>query len=576
MNATNGKGRAGLRVIHRIVASVYLFAFIAIFPVCAQEAQTPVELQALPEEIAAQFNSRLETIDDLKEQVVDLGIRLEGGEGLQATIFAARLQTVKTQLFELTLSLAKDVASQQKAGFEVSELKAVVVDDIRTFPGQAVEAIDRLAQAIKFNYEDMGPRETVVNDKRLLIATGRIDAILSTLVTYTEIAAAMGFDASEQVEFLDDILTDAAANRSVFLDVAIAQVGLARSTAATLPNDEELPAWVSAAEARVQVASAGLRSTVDLMNRVGMDTRRYRQQIVTATGELTTAVLDVGVAAGLLSQWGKAILDAGKTQGPRLFFRALLVILILFVFFHFARLVQLGVEKALSANTVRISHLLKRMIVSMTKNLIMFVGILFALSQLGISLGPLLAGLGIAGFIIGFALQDTLANFASGMMILLYRPFDVGDFVEAGNVTGRVDRMSLVNTTFKTLDNQVIVVPNNLIWQHVITNVTAQKTRRVDLTFSISYSDDIDKAKALLLDVVTQHEACLENPEPKIRVSALGDSSVDLLCRPWVRTEDYWETYWDLTEIVKKRFDEEGISIPFPQRDVHVIDPQRK
>jgi small conductance mechanosensitive channel len=555
---------------------VYLFAFIAIFPVCAQEVQAPVELRALPEEISAQFNSRLETIDDLKEQVVDLGIRLAGGEGLQATIFAARLQTIKTQLFELTLSLAKDVASQQKAGFEVSELKAVVVDDIRTFPGQAVKAIDRLAQAIKFNYEDMGPRETVVNDKRLLIATGRIDAILSTLVTYTGIAADMGFDASEQVEFLDDILADAAANRSVFLDVAIAQVGLARSTAATLPNDEELPAWVSAAEARVQVASASLRSTVDLMNRVGMDTRRYRQQIVTATGELTTAVLDVGVAAGLLSQWGKAILDAGKTQGPRLFFRALLVILILFVFFHFARLVQLGVEKALSANTVRISHLLKRMIVSMTKNLIMFVGILFALSQLGISLGPLLAGLGIAGFIIGFALQDTLANFASGMMILLYRPFDVGDFVEAGNVTGRVDRMSLVNTTFKTLDNQVIVVPNNLIWQHVITNVTAQKTRRVDLTFSISYSDDIDKAKALLLDVVTQHEACLENPEPKIRVSALGDSSVDLLCRPWVRTEDYWETYWDLTEIVKKRFDEEGISIPFPQRDVHVIDPQRK
>jgi len=562
--------------MHRVVASVYLFVFIAIFPVFAQEAQAPVELRALPEEISAQFNSRLETIDDLKEQVVDLGIRLEGGEGLQVKIFAARLQTVKTQLFELTLSLAKDVASQQEAGFEVSELKAVVINDIRTFPDQAAEAIDRLAEAVKFNYEDMGPRETVVNDKRLLIATGRIDAILSTLVSYTEIAADMGLDASEQVEFLDDILSDAAANRSVFLDVAIAQVGLTRSTAATLPNDEELPAWVSAAEARVQVASASLQSAVNLMNRAGMDTRQYRQQIVTATGELTTDVLDIGVAAGILSQWGKSILDAGRTQGPRLFFRALLVALILFAFFHLARLVQLGVEKALSASNVRISHLLKRMIVSMTKNLIMFIGILFALSQLGISLGPLLAGLGIAGFIIGFALQDTLSNFASGMMILLYRPFDVGDFVEAGNVTGRVDRMSLVNTTFKTLDNQVIVVPNNLIWQHVITNLTAQRTRRVDMTFGISYSDDIDKAKAILLDVVTHHEACLENPKPKIRVGALGDSSVDLLCRPWVRTEDYWETYWDLTEIVKKRFDEEGISIPFPQRDVHVINPQRE
>ena len=190
---------------------------------------------------------------------------------------------------------------------------------------------------------------------------------------------------------------------------------------------------------------------------------------------------------------------------------------------------------------------------------------------MGISIGPLLTGLGIAGFIIGFALQDTLSNFASGMMILIYRPFDVGDFVDAGGVTGRVDRMSLVNTTFKTLDNQVIVVPNNLIWQQVITNLTAQRTRRVDLTFGISYSDDIDKAKTILREVVENYEACLKTPEPNIRVNTLGESSVDLICRPWVKTDDYWNAYWDLTEIVKKRFDEEGISIPFPQRDVHMI-----
>jgi small conductance mechanosensitive channel len=224
---------------------------------------------------------------------------------------------------------------------------------------------------------------------------------------------------------------------------------------------------------------------------------------------------------------------------------------------------------------VQMSHLLKRMIVSTAKNLTMFIGILFALSQLGISLGPLLAGLGIAGFIIGFALQDSLSNFASGMMILIYRPFDVGDYVEAGGVMGKVDRMSLVNTTFKTLDNQVFVVPNNMIWQTVIKNLTAQRTRRVDLTFGISYGDDIDKAKSILQDVVDNYEGILKTPEPNIRVGGLGDSSVDLICRPWVRTDIYWDTYWDLTEIVKKRFDEEGITIPFPQRDVHMFDPQK-
>ncbi len=113
-----------------------------------------------------------------------------------------------------------------------------------------------------------------------------------------------------------------------------------------------------------------------------------------------------------------------------------------------------------------------------------------------------------------------------------------------------------------------------MIWQQVITNLTAQRTRRVDLTFGISYGDDIDKAKAILRDILENHESVLKTPEPNIRVAALGESSVDLLCRPWVRTDDYWDTYWDLTETVKKRFDEEGITIPFPQRDVHHFHPQ--
>jgi small conductance mechanosensitive channel len=242
----------------------------------------------------------------------------------------------------------------------------------------------------------------------------------------------------------------------------------------------------------------------------------------------------------------------------------------LIAFVYLSKLVKKAMVRAMQSSKVKLSNLLKDMIVATARNLVLFIGLLFALSQLGISVGPLLAGLGIAGFILGFALQDTLSNFASGLMILFYRPFDVGDFVDAGGITGKVDRMSLVNTTFKSFDNQVIVVPNNLIWQQVITNLTAQTTRRVDLTFGISYSDDIDKAKSVLHDVIEKYESCLATPEPVIRVGALGESSVDIICRPWVRTEDYWDTYWDLMEIVKKRFDEEGISIPFPQRDVHM------
>jgi small conductance mechanosensitive channel len=221
---------------------------------------------------------------------------------------------------------------------------------------------------------------------------------------------------------------------------------------------------------------------------------------------------------------------------------------------------------------LQISHLLRRMIVATVRNLVVIIGVLLAISQLGISLGPLLAGLGIAGFIIGFALQDTLSNFASGIMILLYRPFDVGDVVDAGGVSGKVSHMSLVNTTFMTFDNQKLVVPNNKIWEGVITNLTAQRTRRVDLVFGISYDDDIEKAETILREVVDAHDAVLDDPEPLIKVHELGDSSVNFIVRPWVNTDDYWNTYWDLTKAVKQQFDKEGISIPFPQRDVHVYE----
>jgi small conductance mechanosensitive channel len=320
------------------------------------------------------------------------------------------------------------------------------------------------------------------------------------------------------------------------------------------------------------MTAAAMQRMVTLMNALNLDTRQYRQQVLTVTGEITTDVLDVGIMADLIKEWSATVGRLVASEGPKLLFRLLLVILILFVFFQFSKLVQKGVERGLSSARVHISHLLRRMIVSTVRNLVIIFGLLVAISQLGISLGPLLAGLGIAGFIIGFALQDTLSNFASGVMILLYRPFDVGDTVDAGGVRGKVSHMSLVNTTFMTFDNQSLVVPNNNIWGAVITNVTAQRTRRVDLMFGISYGDDIDKAEKVLHEIVESHDAVLDDPEPTIRLHELGESSVNFIVRPWVKTDDYWSTYWDLTKAVKQRFDKEGISIPFPQRDVHVYE----
>jgi len=225
---------------------------------------------------------------------------------------------------------------------------------------------------------------------------------------------------------------------------------------------------------------------------------------------------------------------------------------------------------SIDASRFRPSMLLRNMIQNMSSKIVMLIGILIALSQLGISLGPMLAGLGVAGFIVGFALQDTLANFASGIMILFYRPFDVGDMVETGTVFGKVKHMSLVSTMILTIDNQTLVVPNSMIWGNVIKNVTSQNLRRVDMTFGISYADDIPKVEGLLMEILVAHDKVLKTPEPMVKLHELADSSVNFVARPWVRTEDYWDVHWDVTREVKMRFDAEGVSIPFPQQDVHL------
>jgi small conductance mechanosensitive channel len=170
----------------------------------------------------------------------------------------------------------------------------------------------------------------------------------------------------------------------------------------------------------------------------------------------------------------------------------------------------------------------------------------------------------------GFALQDSLSNFAAGAMILAYRPYDVGDVIEAGGVRGKVSRMSLVSTTFLTFDNQTLIVPNSRIWGDVIRNDTAQTVRRIDLVFGVSYDTDIDHARTVFRDILAKNEKVLAEPEPIVEVQKLGDSSVEFAVRPWVRTPDYWPTYWALMREVKRRLDQEGITIPFPQRDVHL------
>jgi len=561
-------------VLQVILAGIGALAFNIIVPglANAQEADEQIELAPLPEEVAADFDQRLSEIALQDEDIQQLQVRVDSSEGLPERVLAIRRDRLWTLMFQNTLALAKDVADRRDGGQDASEFLDRLAVQSSTLLPEAIVAIQRLRSRVIFPTEKAPPEEFVVDDQILFQRVRGVDNLYRTLMQYVEIANRFDLDASPAIDFMTATLTDTAANRSIFLELAINDVETLRAAAATLPNNSGLADRLSAAETRVKMTARAMQEIISLMNALDLNTRLYRQQVLTVTGEITTDVLDVGIIANLIKEWTATIIELVSSEGLKLLFRLLLVMFILFVFFQLSKLVQKGTERALTASRLKISHLLRRMIVSTIRNLVMIIGVLLAISQLGISLGPLLAGLGIAGFIIGFALQDTLSNFASGIMILLYRPFDVGDVVDAGGVSGKVSHMSLVSTTFMTFDNQKLVVPNNSIWGAVITNVTAQRTRRVDLVFGISYGDDIDKAEKVLREVVDAHDAVLAEPEPTIRLHELGDSSVNFIVRPWVMTDDYWDTYWDLTKAVKQRFDKEGISIPFPQRDVHVYE----
>jgi small conductance mechanosensitive channel len=203
--------------------------------------------------------------------------------------------------------------------------------------------------------------------------------------------------------------------------------------------------------------------------------------------------------------------------------------------------------------------------------LLVFV-VLAALGQLGVQTTSFIAVIGAAGLAIGLALQGSLSNFAAGFLMIIFRPFKVGDFIEGAGVSGTVEMIQLFTTQLQTPDNKTVIIPNSSMTGGNITNWSVKGTRRVDLVFGIGYGDDIDKAKKIMADVLAKDERILKDPAPKIALVELADSSVNFVVRPWVKSGDYWDVYFDTTENIKKSFDAEGISIPFPQRDVHMYE----
>jgi small conductance mechanosensitive channel len=232
------------------------------------------------------------------------------------------------------------------------------------------------------------------------------------------------------------------------------------------------------------------------------------------------------------------------------------------------RLLVGAISKMMSKQGV--DKTLETFICNLVRTALMVVVVIAAIGALGVETTSFIAIFGAAGLAVGLALQGSLSNFASGVLIVLFRPYRVGDFVEAAGIAGSVEQVQILTTILKTGDNKQIIVPNSQIMDSIITNYSANDTRRVDMVVGVSYEDDLDKVRKTIEELLAADERVLDEPAPLIAVSELADSSVNFVVRPWVKSGDYWGVKFEMTEAIKKRFDKEGISFPYPQQDVHV------
>ncbi|KZY62215.1 hypothetical protein A3742_11225 [Oleiphilus sp. HI0071] len=510
---------------------------------------------------------------ELQHMMIETAGEFDRSTGLHRFVLGSRYVNA---FFEQREKLASLYQNYQNAKEPDPVLKKILIDIVNeqsTSIKSIIEKIDTLNAQDNDKQAQLEAQTDILIHEQVVARRNRIlDQYLQALFVNTQYQQGLDLDHTSDVTYLEQKLQTyaryAADSVEALLDARenfLRVLGFANADVQTEINDK-----LQALEHKKVGAIETLAQRIQLMNSLSMDTQELSQFLVIARGKLSGDLLDADIIVGLSEQMTNALARWFSENGIDLILNIIMFFAVLLVFSIIAKLVRKVVQNALDHSNLKISALLHKFFVSMSSKLVLLIGFLIALSQLGVEVGPMLAGLGMVGFIIGFALQDTLSNFASGMMILIYRPFDEGNLIETAGVTGIVSKLSLVSTTVLTFDNQSLVIPNSKIWGDVIRNVTAQTTRRVDLVFGIGYSDDIPKAEAVLAGILDEHPKVLKNPEPMIKVHTLNESSVDFIVRPWVATSDYWDVYWDITRTVKQRFDEEGISIPFPQRDVHV------
>lgn len=520
-------------------------------------------------------NDKLAAIEASREKIEQIMIELDNLPEQRRDGLLFRVDGLAGELGTLMLAYpVTEVAADAYAGEAADGPEAGFLEHLDWLQGFLIERYRHLQARIRqeqkrFDEFDESSEAAISRafqqDLRTIIASHT--GLLANLLGLGEKVGRMDQDLRAQITQTMSLAAEGLSGQ-VLLDATT--LNELRSMIRADPGNTALLAAERAVE-RKQVRNIGtLEQLVGLMETLGLNAGSYRALLLSQRGSIGVDILDREVFMTLFGNSIASARDSLLTSGPNIVFKALVFLSIVLVAYLLATFVRGIVSALLHRESVQLHRLMESMLISLSFGIAFAIGLVMALSTIGISLVPMLAGLGVAGIVIGFALQDTLSNFASGWMILIYRPYDVDDHVIAGGVEGTVKRMNLVSTTVATFDNQRLVIPNSKIWGDVITNLTANRIRRLTIPVSIAYGEDLDRAEAILRDEVTNHEGVLHRPEPNVFVDAMEQSDILMVTHAWVRTTDYWMLLRSLTKRLKQRLDEEGIEIPFPQQDIYV------
>jgi len=538
----------------------------ALVLVLSPAASLAVDADSEPVEAAAPAPCETEVLlgdaDDLRAQYRELATKLRSAEGDERTVLALQARKRLLEFMRVVNKLVAAVKKERADGVEdarvLERTRTLLWDIDRRLPG----FIDELEDVLAKLRSQVGQEGADVRTLTAEIAAHEeiLDEVVRFALSHIQHLEDLGLDAERARTAIGERLATRADDLAGRLLLARQRVEKAEAEHEVGQDAASEVALRDAREALDRLASS-LWTTCDLMEDLELSTAQCRKDLIQSTGQISTDVFDWEVLAGLADDGLEAAGRWVDRRGPTFLVQLSIFVGIVLAFWLLGRLAQRSMNRFLSRSTTNVSELARRMLVRTVSRVVLGIGFFVALSQVGVNVTALLAGLGIAGFIIGFALQETLGNFAAGAMILMYRPFDVGDVIEAGGVHGQVDNMNLVSTTFLTFDNQTLVVPNSKIWGDVIRNVTHQKIRRVDLTFYFAHGTELGPAEDILIALCREHPAVIEDPPPDVRVQRITQTAMVVMARPWVKTEDYWQTYWELNRAATLKLAEAGIAL---------------